>query len=67
MTRSLMLSGRNVNRSLSRRNDAVATEKASVVTARKSPRMRKAGRPTITDATAPTTPASSSVRVRSHW
>ena len=46
------------------RNDDVATANASVVTARKSPRMRSAGSPMITDATAPTAPASEEAQER---
>ena len=44
------------------RNDDVATANASVVTARKSPRIRSAGSPMMIDATAPTAPARRKLR-----
>src|SRR5215467_10415337 len=51
---------------LSRYADA-AIANARVVTARKNPRNRSAGRPTTTATTAPTSPASNSVRPRSRF
>ena len=48
-----------------RKNDDVAMAKAKLATARNGPLMRKAGMPMATDATAPTSPATNSVRKKS--